>query len=68
MANVKKKEPTLTINDKSYDIAKLSDKARQQMMNVQLVDNEIQRLEMQLAIVRTARTAYQQALVAALPK
>ncbi|NTV06896.1 MAG: hypothetical protein HGA59_10415 [Chlorobiaceae bacterium] len=68
MAKVKKEEATLKVDDKSYIIAELPDRAKKHLMNVQVVDNEIKRLEMQLAIAQTARSAYQQALVGSLPK
>lgn len=64
----KKAEPTLTVNEKSYKVADLSDDARKQMVNVQTVEAEIRRLQVQLAIAQTARNAYQRALLDTLPK
>lgn len=59
--------PTITINGKSYAASDLSEAARTQVLNIQAVDGEINRLKMQMAIAQTARRAYQNALVAALP-
>ena len=61
-------EPTLKINDKEYKVADLSDDAKAQLQSLRYSDAEVQRLNMQLALVKTARNAYQNALVAALPK
>ena len=51
-----------TINDKEYDIDDLSDTAKSQIVNIQVVDGEIARLNQQLAIMQTARNAYGKAL------
>jgi len=64
----KKEEPTLTHNDKSYKVSELSEDARKQLINVQATEAEIRRLQVQLAIAQTARSAYEQALVELLPK
>lgn len=64
----KKAEPTLTYNDKTYNVSELSEDARKQIVNVQATEAEIKRLQVQLAIAQTARNAYQQALVELLPK
>ena len=52
----------LSINDKSYDIDKLSPEARAQMQSIQFVDAEIARLTASLAVAQTARIAYLNAL------
>ena len=67
MAKVKKEEPSLTLNGIQYLIDDLSDQAKSQLVNLQATDAEINRLQVKLAIVQTARNAYQQALIAALP-
>ena len=67
MAKVKKDEPFLTVNGVKYIVADLSEEAKSQFVNVQAAEAEINRLQVQLAIVQTARNAYQQALIAALP-
>lgn len=61
-------EPTLTLDGKDYKIADLSKEAQDQLQSLQLAETEIKRLQMQLAMVQTARNAYQQALVNALPQ
>jgi hypothetical protein len=40
----------------------LSDTAKSQIVNIQVVDGEIARLKQQLAIMQTARNAYGKAL------
>ncbi|OPK04601.1 DUF6447 family protein (plasmid) [Pseudomonas canadensis] len=57
--------PILTLNGKDYDVNQLSDVARAQVTNIQVVDAEISRLQQQLAIAQTARNAYVAALMAA---
>ena len=59
---------TITINDKEYILDDLSDAAKAQLGSLQLTDQEIVRLQQQLAIAQTARNAYEQALNAELPK
>ena len=66
MAKVKKEEPSVAVNGVQYLVAELSEEARNQFVNVQAAEAEINRLQVQLAIVQTARNAYQQALIAAL--
>jgi hypothetical protein len=60
--------PQVTVDGRAYDTEKLSDPARQQVLNLIAVDEEIRRLQMQLAIYQTARNAYATALKSALPK
>lgn len=55
----------LTLNGKDYEVNQLSDAARAQVTNIQVVDAEISRLQQQLAIAQTARNAYVAALIAA---
>jgi hypothetical protein len=54
--------PTVTIDDKEYDLDKLSDATKGQLTSMRLADAEIQRLNIQLAITQTARNAYALAL------
>mgnify|MGYP007055198025 FL=1 len=61
-------EPTITFDGKDYKVADLSDEAKNQLQSLQLADTEIKRLKMQLAMIQTARNAYQQALVNTLPQ
>jgi len=66
MAKVKKNNDdaikTWTIDDKEYNIADLSEGAKSQIVNLQVVDQEIANLKQQLAIMQTARNAYGSAL------
>ena len=50
--------PNITIDDKEYDLDKLSDATKAQITSMRLTDAEIQRLNIQLAIAQTARNAY----------
>ena len=58
----------VTIDGRDFELDKLSGEAKQQAVNINLVDQEIRRLQFQLAICHTARNAYAAALQAALPK
>lgn len=62
------KKQTLTIDNTEYNVADLSEAARTQVVNVRITDEEIARLNRQLAIAQTARTAYANALKNELPK
>ena len=58
---------TINIDNKEYDLDSLSDEAKSQLQMIQICDQEIGRLNAQLAIAQTARMAYSKALQAALP-
>lgn len=58
---------TLSINGKEYPIDSLSDQAKGEIVNLRFAEAEIQRLTAKLALAQTARNAYTQALMAALP-
>ena len=60
--------PTIKIDNKDYDTDIFSDDAKNQLMNLNICDQEIQSLQARLAIAQTARLAYARALSAALPK
>jgi hypothetical protein len=65
MAAKKKKDEaikTWTIDDKEYSLTDLSESAKSQIVNLQVVDQEIANLKQQLAIMQTARNAYGSAL------
>ena len=53
---------TWTIDDKEYELDALSDVAKSQIVNIRVVDQEISKLQQQLAIMQTARNAYSSAL------
>ena len=48
----------ITIDNQEYPLDSLSDVAKQQLMNLRVVDQEIARLQTQLAIAQTARAVY----------
>lgn len=56
---------SITINNTIYSTAKLSEASRSQVVNIQVVDAEIARLQQLLAIAQTARNAYGSALIEA---
>jgi hypothetical protein len=59
--------PNIKIDDKEYDVATLSDEAKNQLASIQFVDSELVRLQAKAAALQTARMAYSKALQAALP-
>ena len=58
---------TITIDNQAYDTDTLSDDAKNQLLSLQFVDAELQRLQAQAAVLQTARGVYANALKAALP-
>lgn len=60
--------PIIKIDDKEYDLDQLPDEAKTQLLALQFVDAELQRLDAQAAVLQTARVAYAKALNDALPK
>ncbi len=62
------KKETVSIDGIDYNLADLSDEAKQQLGNIRVADQETERLNNQLAIVSTARNAYARALAEQLPK
>ena len=60
--------PTIKIDDKDYDFDTLSQEAKDQLTSLQFVDNELIRLNAQVAVNQTARIAYSNALKELLPK
>lgn len=59
--------PTINIDNQIYDLVSLSDDAKAQLASLQYVDQELAKLQMQMAAMQTARMAYANALKAALP-
>ena len=59
--------PTITIDNKPYDLDQLSTEAKAQLQSLQFVDAELARLQAKTAAMQTARIAYAKALQAALP-
>ena len=64
----KVKEQQITIEGVTYDLNDLSDNAKEQVANIQFVDNQIQQLNNEWAIADTARIGYTNALKAELNK
>lgn len=60
------KMTTITIDDKQYDLDTLSEEAKAQLVSIQFVDQELQRVNAQAAVLQTARVAYSKALNEAL--
>lgn len=59
---------TVIIDDRKYDVDKLSKEAKAQLASLQFVDAELQRRNGQIAVLQTARRIYLAALKNALPK
>jgi len=57
---------TIKIDDKDYDVDEMSDNAKAQLISIQYCDQELQRLQLQVAAIQTARMAYGRALHEAL--
>jgi hypothetical protein len=60
--------PSITIDNKNYDLDTLSDEAKAQLASIQFVDQELARLQAKSAAMQTARAAYARALGELLPK
>ena len=67
MAAKTEPEKAIKIDGVSHKLADLSGNAKKQLINLRVCDQEIARLNQQLAIVQTARGAYAKALAAELP-
>lgn len=68
MADEPQQPQTLTIDGKQYNVADLSENARDQVVNLRVTDEEVANLKRKLAIAETARIAYAQALSKELPE
>lgn len=55
------------IDNKEYDLDSLSDECKAQLASIQFVEQELVRLQAQIAVLQTAKSTYAQALKAALP-
>lgn len=54
--------PLISIDGLTYDSDQLSEAARAQVVNLQFVEVELQRLQAQIAVYTTAKARYIQAL------
>jgi hypothetical protein len=52
----------ITIDEKDYDVDDLSDEAKAQVLSLNFVDAELNRLQLKVAAMQTARNAYATAL------
>jgi len=59
---------TVKIEDRDYELDHLSEEAQRQIASIQFVETELQRLNSQTAVLKTARETYIAALKAQLPK
>jgi hypothetical protein len=59
--------PVITIDGTEYDTDQLSDKAKAQLASIQACDTKLQQLQVEIAMIQTARTAYGMALKGELP-
>ncbi|MBF7053366.1 hypothetical protein IOC61_08500 [Halomonas sp. KAO] len=50
--------PSVTIDGVAYTLESLGDQGREQLQNLRVTDQEIRRLQDQLAIMQTARNTY----------
>ncbi len=57
----------VNIDGNEYELDSLSDGAKSQLVNLQLVDQKINAVQQELAFLQTARNAYANALVSDLP-
>jgi hypothetical protein len=53
---------TITIDEKEYALESLSEEAKAQLVSLQFVDAELQRLNAESAVLQTARMSYSKAL------
>lgn len=63
-----KNKNIVKIDDQEYDLDKLSDDAKSQLVNLQFVDAQLQQLSNELAVADTARIGYTNALKLELSK
>lgn len=59
---------TITIDNKDYNLDDLTDNAKAQIGSLQATNAKIQQLQMDIAIMQTARNAYAQVLANQLPE
>lgn len=64
----KMEKPVLFVAGKGYSLESMSPEARAQFLSLQYAESEIKRLEAQVAVFKTAASAYRSALLAQLPK
>ncbi len=60
--------PAITIDGKEYDLDEFSDGAKNQLGSIQVCDQKIKQLQVDLAVIQTARAAYARSLQEQLPE
>ena len=58
---------TIKIEDKTYDLDQFSPEAKLRLTSLQAAEGELRHLNVQLALVQTARATYARALQSMLP-
>jgi hypothetical protein len=58
---------TISINNKNYELEALSDEVKAELASLQFTNAEIQRLEINLAVLKTAKSAYEFSINKKLP-
>ena len=61
-------KPVPFVGGKGYSLESMSPEARAQFNSLQYAENEVKRLEAQVALAKTAASAYRSALLAQLPQ
>ena len=60
--NIKDDSKKIIVDDVEYILDEISDEARTQLMNIQFVDEELQKINNEWAVTDTARIGYTNAL------
>ena len=58
---------SVNIDGQSYELSNLSEEAKAQLVSLQFIEQELARLQLQIAALQTAKIAYGNALKAQLP-
>ena len=60
--------PMVTIDKVEYDTDNLTEGAREQLASLQVCEQKLQQLQMEIAMIQTARSAYAMALREEMPE
>ena len=66
-ADTQATEPLIEANGTTYKLSELSDQARANVASYRFAENEVKRLQRELALAQTAVAAYRRALIQNLP-
>lgn len=58
---------SVNIDGQSYELSNLSEEAKAQLVSLQFIEQELARLQLQIAALQTAKIAYGNALKSQLP-